>query len=112
MILTIMYISCLDLMKYCVCFTAKLTSGGKPTQAGLIWEAIAHSFSLFVAITVGANISAGHVNPAVTFGAFVGGHISFCRSVLYWIAQLLGSVVACLLLKIGHNGLVMSLSSP
>ncbi|KAF3632773.1 Aquaporin TIP1-2 [Capsicum annuum] len=86
----------------------KLTSGGKPTQAGLIWEAIAHSFSLFVAITVGANISAGHVNPAVTFGAFVGGHISFCRSVLYWIAQLLGSVVACLLLKIGHNGLETS----
>ncbi|CAN4120038.1 unnamed protein product [Withania somnifera] len=86
----------------------KLTSGGKPTQAGLIWEAIAHSFSLFVAITVGANISAGHVNPAVTFGAFMGGHISFCRSFLFWIAQLLGSTTACFLLKVAHNGLETS----
>ncbi|XP_060215924.1 aquaporin TIP1-2-like [Lycium barbarum] len=86
----------------------KLTSGGKATQAGLIWEAIAHAFALFVAITVGTNISAGHVNPAVTFGAFIGGHLSFCRTVLYWIAQLLGSTAACLLLKVAHNGLETS----
>ncbi|KAK4358834.1 hypothetical protein RND71_021063 [Anisodus tanguticus] len=87
---------------------AKLTGGGKATQAGLIWEAIAHSFALFVAITVGANTSAGHVNPAVTFGAFIGGHLTFCRTVLYWIAQLLGSTAACLLLKVAHNGLETS----
>ncbi|MCD9560915.1 Aquaporin TIP1-3 [Datura stramonium] len=86
----------------------RLTSGGKATQAGLIWEAVAHAFALIVAILVGANTSAGHVNPAVTFGAFVGGHLSFCRSVLYWIAQLLGSIAACLLLKVAHNGLETS----
>jgi aquaporin TIP len=57
-----------------------------------------------VAVSVGANISGGHVNPAVTFGAFVGGNISLLKAVVYWVAQLLGSVVACLLLKIATGG--------
>ncbi|RWR98147.1 putative aquaporin TIP1-2 [Cinnamomum micranthum f. kanehirae] len=59
-------------------------------------------------ISVGANISGGHVNPAVTFGAFVGGNITLLRGILYWIAQLLGSVVACLLLKFSTGGLKTS----
>ncbi|CAI0451761.1 unnamed protein product [Linum tenue] len=83
----------------------KLTGGGPASPAGLIAAAIAHAFALFVAVSVGANISGGHVNPAVTFGAFVGGHITFVRSIVYWIAQLLGSVAACLLLKFSTGGL-------
>ncbi|KAG8387794.1 hypothetical protein BUALT_Bualt02G0058200 [Buddleja alternifolia] len=86
----------------------KLTDGGSSTPAGLVSASIAHAFALFVAVSVGANISGGHVNPAVTFGAFVGGHISLFRSILYWIAQLLGSVVACLLLKFATGGLETS----
>lgn len=89
--------------------TDKLTDNGAATPAGLISAAIAHAFALFVAVSVGANISGGHVNPAVTFGAFVGGHITLLRSVVYWIAQLLGSVVACLLLKFATGGLVSNL---
>ena len=84
----------------------KLTDNGSSTPAGLVAAALAHAFALFVAVSVGANISGGHVNPAVTFGAFVGGHITLIRSILYWIAQLLGSVVACLLLKFSTGGLV------
>ncbi|KAK4492035.1 hypothetical protein RD792_002825 [Penstemon davidsonii] len=87
---------------------AKLTDGGASTPAGLIAASVAHAFALFVAVSVGANISGGHVNPAVTFGAFVGGHISLFRSILYWIAQLLGSIVACLLLKFATGGLETS----
>ncbi|XP_054816493.1 aquaporin TIP1-2-like [Prosopis cineraria] len=86
----------------------KLTNNGSATPAGLVSASIAHAFALFVAVSVGANISGGHVNPAVTFGAFVGGHITLLRSVLYWIAQLLGSVVACLLLKFATGGLETS----
>ncbi|XP_020213720.1 probable aquaporin TIP-type [Cajanus cajan] len=76
----------------------KLTDNGAATPAGLISAAIAHAFALFVAVSVGANISGGHVNPAVTFGAFVGGNITFLRGIAYVIAQLLGSIVASLLL--------------
>lgn len=77
----------------------KLTGYAPGSPAGLISAAIAHAFGLFVAVSVAANISGGHVNPAVTFGLFVGGNISLIRGVLYIIAQLFGSVVACLLLS-------------
>ncbi|OWM68831.1 aquaporin TIP1-1-like [Punica granatum] len=86
----------------------KLTDNGSTTPAGLVQASLAHGFALFVAVAIAANISGGHVNPAVTFGAFVGGHITLARSFMYWIAQLLGSVVACLLLKFSTGGLETS----
>jgi aquaporin TIP len=84
--------------------TGKLTDGGATTPAGLISVSLAYALSLIVAVSVGANISGGHVNPAVTFGAFVGGNITLFKAAAYWVAQLLGSVVACLLLKIATGG--------
>jgi aquaporin TIP len=86
----------------------KLTDNGSTTPAGLVAAALAHGFGLFVAVSVGANISGGHVNPAVTFGAFIGGNITLLRGIMYWIAQLLGSVIACLLLKFATGGLTTS----
>ncbi|XP_071726455.1 aquaporin TIP1-1-like [Rutidosis leptorrhynchoides] len=83
----------------------KLTGGGATTPAGLVAAAVAHGFGLFVAVAVSANISGGHVNPAVTFGAFVGGNITLLRAIFYIIAQCLGSVVACLLLFFSTGGL-------
>jgi aquaporin TIP len=41
----------------------------------------------------------------VTFGAFIGGNITLLRGLLYWFAQLLGSTVACLLLRFCTGGL-------
>ncbi|KAL2332349.1 hypothetical protein Fmac_019930 [Flemingia macrophylla] len=78
---------------------AKLTSDAALDPAGLIAVAICHGFALFVAVSVGANISGGHVNPAVTFGLALGGQITILTGIFYVIAQLLGSIVACLLLK-------------
>ncbi|KAK9105849.1 hypothetical protein Scep_022693 [Stephania cephalantha] len=74
------------------------------TAFGLVAVALAHALSLAVAVAVGANVSGGHVNPAVTFAALVGGRISLLRSILYWIAQLLGAVVASLLLRLTTGG--------
>ncbi|PSR95224.1 Aquaporin TIP1-1 like [Actinidia chinensis var. chinensis] len=87
---------------------SKLTNDGSTTPAGLVAAALAHAFGLFVAVSVGANISGGHVNPAVTFGAFIGGNITLLRGIMYWIAQLFGSTVACLLLKFATGGLTTS----
>ncbi|KZV39327.1 hypothetical protein F511_23464 [Dorcoceras hygrometricum] len=83
----------------------KLTHDGPSSAPGLISAAIAHGFALFVAVSVAANISGGHVNPAVTFGLFVGGNISLVRGILYIIAQLLGSTAACALLLFTTGGL-------
>ncbi|KAK7357963.1 hypothetical protein VNO80_17261 [Phaseolus coccineus] len=84
---------------------SKLTGNGPATPAGLVLASLSHAFGLFVAVSVGANISGGHVNPAVTFGAFIGGNITLLKSILYWIAQLLGSVVACFLLNYTTGGM-------
>ncbi|RAL46126.1 hypothetical protein DM860_006280 [Cuscuta australis] len=90
----------------------KLTDNGPATPDGLISASIAHAFAILVAVSVGANISGGHVNPAVTFGVFLGGHITLFRSIMYWIAQLSGSVVACLILKSVTGGMVTSAFGP
>lgn len=76
-------------------------------MAELIAIALAHAFALFSAISASINISGGHVNPAVTFGALIGGRISVVRAFYYWVAQLLGAIVASLLLRLVTNGMVI-----
>ncbi|XP_057454346.1 aquaporin TIP2-1-like isoform X2 [Lotus japonicus] len=83
----------------------KVTSDAALDPAGLVAIAVCHAFALFVAVSVGANISGGHVNPAVTFGLALGGQITILTGIFYWIAQLLGSIVACFLLHYVTGGL-------
>ncbi|KAK9142108.1 hypothetical protein Syun_011508 [Stephania yunnanensis] len=85
----------------------KLTSNAALDPAGLVAVAVAHGLALFVAVAVGFNISGGHVNPAVTFGLALGGHITILTGIFYWIAQLVGSIVACFLLKAVTGGLAI-----
>nr|CAN76842.1 hypothetical protein VITISV_017375 [Vitis vinifera] len=82
----------------------KLTSDAALDPPGLVAVAIAHAFALFVGVSIAANISGGHLNPAVTFGLAIGGHITILTGIFYVIAQCLGSIVACLLLKFATNG--------
>ncbi|KAJ8768028.1 hypothetical protein K2173_020968 [Erythroxylum novogranatense] len=90
----------------------KVTPDGAKSPAGIIAASLAHGFGFFIGVSISTNISGGHVNPAVTFGAFLGGHISLLRGLLYWVGQLLGSTVACLLLKFCTNGITsIALSS-
>ncbi|XP_020977891.1 aquaporin TIP1-3-like [Arachis ipaensis] len=86
----------------------KLTNNGPAIPSGLIAASLSHAFGLIVAVSVGANISGDHVNPAVTFGAFIGGNITLLRSILYWFAQLLGSVLACIHLRSATGGMVIT----
>lgn len=86
---------------------AKVTGGGEQTPAGLVATALAHAFALIVAVSVAANVSGGHVNPAVTFGAFIGGNVTLFRAIVYWIAQLLGAVFASFLIQFSTGGVVM-----
>ncbi|KAL9368814.1 hypothetical protein Peur_040013 [Populus x canadensis] len=78
---------------------SKLTTDAALDPPGLVAVAVAHAFALFVGVSIAANISGGHLNPAVTFGLAIGGNITILTGLLYWIAQCLGSIVACLLLK-------------
>ncbi|KAG0484729.1 hypothetical protein HPP92_008621 [Vanilla planifolia] len=80
-------------------------AGGDGTIMGLTSVAVAHALVVAVMISAGLHISGGHINPAVTLGLAVGGHITLFRSVLYILAQLIGAVLACFLLKFLTGGL-------
>ncbi|XP_014522500.1 aquaporin TIP1-1-like [Vigna radiata var. radiata] len=70
----------------------------------LVIVAVANAFAFFVAVSVSTNVSGGHVNPAVSFAAFISGNLTWLRCIFFWIAQILGSVIACLLLKFTSGG--------
>ncbi|GLT39810.1 hypothetical protein SLA2020_139800 [Shorea laevis] len=78
----------------------KLMSDAATDPSSLVIVAVANTFALSSAVYVATNISGGHVNPAVTFGMAVCGRISVPTALFYWISQMLGSVMACLLLKV------------
>ncbi|KAJ3692254.1 hypothetical protein LUZ60_012604 [Juncus effusus] len=77
----------------------KLTGTGDLDPSGLVAVAVCHGFALFVAVSIGANISGGHVNPAVTFGLALGGQITILTGIFYWVAQLVGAIVGAFLLR-------------
>ncbi len=71
---------------------------GSSLAAGII--AISLAFGLIYAslVYVIGPISGGHVNPAVTFGAYISRRMGLIEAVGYWVAQLAGGVVGALLL--------------
>ena len=60
----------------------------------LLAVALAHGLTIAVFASATMAVSGGHLNPAVTFGALVGGKIPFGDAILYWIAQLAGATLA------------------
>ncbi len=66
---------------------------------GLLGIAIAHGLILAIMISAFGSISGGHFNPAVTFGVMVARRISVSLGLQYMVAQLIGGVIAGLLLR-------------
>lgn len=65
----------------------------------LLAIAIAHGFALVVMISAIGHVSGGHLNPAVTFGAWVTQKISGTRALIYWATQLVAGVLGALAIK-------------
>jgi len=61
---------------------------------GLGAIAAAHGVTLAVAVSAFGPISGGHFNPAVTFALAIAGRHPWSRVPTYWIAQLVGGLVA------------------
>ncbi|XP_072956581.1 probable aquaporin TIP5-1 [Typha angustifolia] len=72
--------------------------------SSLVATALAQGFALFVAVYIAADASGGHVNPAVTFALAIGSHVSVPTAIFYWVSQLLGATVACLILRVASAG--------
>jgi aquaporin TIP len=80
--------------------TPDVTSSAWP----LVATAVAQAFGLFAAVLIAADVSGGHVNPAVTFAYAIGGRIGVPRAIFYWASQLLGATFACLSLNLLSAG--------
>ena len=72
----------------------------------LVVVGIGSAFALSSVLYIAWDISGGHVNPAVTFAMAVGGHISVPTALCYGVAQLIASVMACLVLRVIVVGMV------
>jgi glycerol uptake facilitator-like aquaporin len=70
-----------------------------PAGVGPIMPALAHGLALMSAIYALGHISGAHVNPAVTVGVAIAGAIEWGKAILYIIAQILGALVAALILS-------------
>jgi aquaporin TIP len=77
---------------------------GDLEAGGLLVIALAHGFALAILVAMTANISGGHVNPAVSLGLALAGKITVIRLVLYWVAQLLGAAAGAWALKVVTTG--------
>ena len=79
-----------------------IVSGGLPNgdldPARLVAIALAHGLAIAFLVYATANISGGHINPAVTFAAFLTKKISAARGLMFVAAQLGGAVIGALLL--------------
>ena len=81
--------------------------GGMATgPTGITELAIALAFGLsIVAMAYGiGQISGCHVNPAVSFGVFTAGRMTFEELLTYWAAQIAGAIVAALVLYLILSG--------
>ncbi len=76
------------------------TDGGTSFNIGIGYLGVALAFGLTVLTMVYAvgHISGGHFNPAVTLGAVVAGRLPARDLVPYWIAQVVGGLLAGLAL--------------
>lgn len=70
------------------------------SDGGLLAIALAHGVILSVVVSIFVSISGGHINPAITIGLWVGKQIKIGLAIFYIIAQLIGALVAGLLLLV------------
>jgi len=64
------------------------------TQAGVLAVALAFGVALLAGVVAVGNVSGGHFNPAVTFGAVLAGRTPWRDLLPYWIAQVIGGAAA------------------
>jgi len=71
---------------------------GSSLAAGIVAIALAFGLAYAALAYVIGPISGGHVNPAVTLGAYIAKRITLIEAAGYWLAQLAGGIVGALLL--------------
>jgi glycerol uptake facilitator protein len=81
-----------------MCADQYLAAAGKP-GIGLLGIALAQGLAFAAVVTSLGHISGGHFNPAITVALWVTKRTGTIQAILYWIAQLVGSMAAAYLIK-------------
>lgn len=82
-------------------------SASSPNASTLLYISLAFGFSLTVNAWAFYKISGGLFNPAVTLGLYLAGCFTWLRSLVFFLAQVLGSIasaglVSCLFPGVSH----------
>ena len=75
--------------------------------AGLVGIALGHGLTVAVMVSATAAVSGGHINPAVTFGAWLAHQIDSKNAVGYVVSQCLAALLAANLVKLTVPGHVL-----
>ncbi len=76
------------------CGSAVLAAGVPEVGIGYAGVALAFGLTVLTGAYAFGHVSGGHFNPAVTFGLWAAGRFEAKDIAVYWIAQLLGGIVA------------------
>jgi len=83
------------------------------TRGGdLMVVALAHGLAIGLSVVALGAISGGHFNPAVTFAMLITGRITPVGAAGYWVAQLLGGLVAAFFIGALYGGTAVADGTP
>ncbi|MDV3123770.1 aquaporin Z [Mycobacterium sp. 21AC1] len=86
-------------------FAAKfLADDGLSLGIGFLGVALAFGLTVLTGVYAFGTISGGHFNPAVTLGAALAKRVEWAALVPYWIAQLVGGLVAGVVIYVVAKG--------
>ena len=86
------------------CGSAVLAAGFPEVGIGLVGVSLAFGLTVLTIVYSLGHISGAHLNPAVTFGLWVGGRFSGKEILPYVISQILGGIAAAAVLYIIATG--------
>lgn len=86
--------------------------GAPPGFVSLVTIAFAHGLIIAVMVAALAATSGGHFNPAITFGFVVTRRMPLATGAMYWASQLVGAVVAAVLLVLLIGGEATAFGTP
>lgn len=86
------------------CGSAVLAAGFPDLGIGFVGVSLAFGLTVLTMAYAVGHVSGGHFNPAVSLGLAVAGKVSWSDMAQYWLAQVLGGVVAAVVLYVIASG--------
>ncbi len=81
-------------------------------ESGLIGIALAHGLAILTMVAALGHVSGAHFNPAVTLALLLGKHIDVAMAAAYWVSQLLGGLLAAMLISLTFDSAVVAGGTP